>query len=138
MLDGDHCAMDRDTEVKSFYQSRHHFLQRKAEAAAGCMFNCCLLNLYNGGSHHLGWHSDNEKEFGENPTIASVTFGATREFYLRRNVDHAYKLAYFLGNGDMLIMKGSTQKHYMHAVPKRANVEGIRINLTFRQILLSS
>ena len=41
----------------------------KLQGIAGVEFNSCLLNLYRDGSDHMGWHSDNEKLYGDNPTI---------------------------------------------------------------------
>jgi alkylated DNA repair dioxygenase AlkB len=42
-----------------------------------------LLNLYRNGVDSMGWHSDDERELGERPVIASVSLGATRRFRLR-------------------------------------------------------
>ena len=97
-------------------------------------FNCCLLNHYRDGKDHLGWHSDNERLFGPNPTIASVSFGAKRDFVLRKNSDHTDKRVYALGDGDLLIMRGKTQSEWTHNLPKRAS-SGPRFNLTFRNIV---
>ena len=72
---------------------------------------------------------------GEEPTIASVSLGATRDFLLRKNSDHSEKHVFNLSSGDLIIMRGNTQKTWMHAVPRRANVKDGRINLTFRSVL---
>src|SRR3546814_15573076 len=53
------------------------------EAAAGCTFNSALLNLYRGNRDSIGFHSDDEKELGIEPTIASVSFGHERTFILK-------------------------------------------------------
>ncbi|KAA6427985.1 MAG: hypothetical protein FRX49_02647 [Trebouxia sp. A1-2] len=63
----------------------------------------------------------------------SVSFGATRRFLLRSNQDHTDKWSYDLCSGDVLIMKGSTQQHWTHSIPKMTRVA--RINLTFRKIV---
>jgi len=47
-------------------------------------FNSVLLNWYRDGQDSMGWHSDNEKELGQNPVIASLNFGATRRFLFRK------------------------------------------------------
>lgn len=65
----------------------------------------------------------------------SVSFGATRRFLFRRNCDHTDKWSYDLSSGDVLIMKGSTQQHWTHSIPKMLRVTQPRINLTFRQIV---
>ena len=64
----------------------------------------------------------------------SVSLGAPRDFVLRRNTDHSDRLVFSLSHGDVLIMRGTTQKHWMHSVPKRAAAQGERLNLTFRQV----
>lgn len=64
----------------------------------------------------------------------SASFGAARDFIVRRNSDHSQKVTFVLGSGDVLVMGGSMQDHWMHSVPKRAHVPGPRINLTFRTI----
>ena len=65
----------------------------------------------------------------------SVSFGGTRRFLLRQNSDHSEKWACELASGDVLIMKGSTQLHWTHSIPKMLRVSQPRINLTFRQIV---
>ncbi|KAL3132616.1 hypothetical protein ABBQ32_009144 [Trebouxia sp. C0010 RCD-2024] len=110
-------------------------IKAKLQDIAGVEFNSCLLNLYRDGSDHMGWHSDNEKLYGDNPTIGSVSFGATRRFLLRSNSDHSDKWVCDLASGDILIMKGSTQQHWTHSIPKMLRVSQPRINLTFRQIV---
>lgn len=110
-------------------------IKAKLQEIAGVEFNSCLLNLYRDGSDHMGWHSDNEKLYGDDPTIGSVSFGATRRFLLRQNSDHSNKWACELASGDVLVMKGSTQQHWTHSIPKMLRVSQPRINLTFRQIV---
>ncbi|WP_226883391.1 alpha-ketoglutarate-dependent dioxygenase AlkB [Neisseria yangbaofengii] len=44
------------------------------------MFNSCLLNLYSDGLEGMGWHSDGEKELGNESIIASLRLGAIRKF----------------------------------------------------------
>jgi alkylated DNA repair dioxygenase AlkB len=109
-------------------------MQALVEAAVADTFNSCLLNLYRDGKDSQGWHADNEAVYGETPTIASVTLGAPRDFILRRTIDHSTKLAVTLGEGDLLVMRGALQQHWQHSVPKRAHVQGERMNLTFRRI----
>ena len=43
-------------------------------------FNLVFGNLYNDGSHSIGWHSDEDSKMGIDPAIASVSFGAVRKF----------------------------------------------------------
>lgn len=109
-------------------------------AAGGARFDTCLLNLYRDGTDCMGWHADNEALYGgaDAPkTIASASFGAGRAFQLRPTpggrADGRAKLEFELGGGDLLLMCGTTQRDWQHAVPARAKVGGVRINLTFRK-----
>lgn len=54
------------------------------KALPGSSFNSLLLNRYKGGNDYVGWHSDDEKLYGLNPEIASVSFGCEREFFLKK------------------------------------------------------
>ncbi len=109
-------------------------IKRRIEALVGSSFNCVLLNWYRDGRDSLSWHADDEKELGIDPIIASANFGATRDFQMRMNSDHDKKLTIPLKHGTLLVMRGELQRNWKHAVPKRANVDGSRFNLTFRTI----
>ena len=94
-------------------------------------FNACLFNHYRNGEDSMGWHRDNEPEI--NPTcIASVSFGATRDFAIRhRQTKEKWMVS--VGHGDLLVME-NLQRDFDHALPKRLRVEEPRINLTFRAL----
>ncbi|MEM7486883.1 MAG: alpha-ketoglutarate-dependent dioxygenase AlkB [Bacteroidota bacterium] len=104
------------------------------EEEANIQFSTCLLNYYRDGKDSNGWHADNEKELGENPVIASVSFGAERFFHLRHQKDKSLKHKLLLEHGSLLLMKGETQHHWHHQIAKTAKKIGERINLTFRVI----
>jgi alkylated DNA repair dioxygenase AlkB len=105
------------------------------EKATDTKFTGVLLNYYRNGNDSVSWHSDDEKELGKNPIIASVSFGATRTFQLRHKTrKDLKKQAISLSNGSLLLMKGSTQHFWEHQVPKTSKPIGPRINLTFRDI----
>ncbi|AWH31908.1 alpha-ketoglutarate-dependent dioxygenase AlkB [Stenotrophomonas sp. SAU14A_NAIMI4_8] len=97
-------------------------------------FNSVLVIRYRSGGDYMGWHSDDEPELGTEPLIVSLSLGAARRFLLRRRDEPARKAEFLLGHGDLLLMGGSTQRFYQHALPKMARVQGERINLTFRWI----
>ena len=46
-----------------------HCWQEALEHMTGATFDSCLLNLYRDGGDHMGWHSDNERLYGRQPTI---------------------------------------------------------------------
>lgn len=108
-------------------------LKQEVEKITQHCFSTVLLNLYRTGSDSNGWHSDNEKELGINPTIASLSFGASRFFHLKHKKNNkSYKLT--LSSGSLLIMKGETQHKWLHQIPKTKQQVTERINLTFRTI----
>lgn len=110
------------------------YIKEEVENNCGEKFTTVLLNLYRDGKDSNGWHSDNEKELGRNPTIASVSFGAERAFHLQHNSVKEAKQKIILEPGSLLIMKGETQHFWKHQIPKTAKPIAPRINLTFRNI----
>ncbi|WP_111709016.1 alpha-ketoglutarate-dependent dioxygenase AlkB family protein [Lutibacter citreus] len=108
-------------------------LKKLVEEKTGEKFNSCLLNLYHKGDEGLGWHSDDEKELGKNPVIASLSLGSARKFSLKHNKTKQ-KVDLFLEAGSLIAMKGATQENWMHSVPKSKRIVHPRINLTFRYI----
>lgn len=109
-------------------------IKAKVEDFTGHKFTTCLANLYRNGNDSNGWHSDNEKELGKNPIIASVSFGASRFFYLKHKSEKHWKQKLELTSGSLLLMKGETQQNYLHQIAKTKKEIGPRINLTFRII----
>jgi alkylated DNA repair dioxygenase AlkB len=110
-------------------------IKSKIEQATQATFNSALLNFYRNGNDSNGWHRDNEKSLGINPTIASVSFGATRTFQLKHATESTLKTKIELTHGSLLLMKGTTQHHWLHCVPKQPKIEAGRINITFRFII---
>ena len=109
-------------------------IKQKIESIDDNQYNSCLLNLYRDGEDYMGWHQDNEKELGNNPAIASISFGATRTFQLYYKDQPQTKVALELDTGSVLIMKGNTQTFWKHRIPKQKRITESRINLTFRYI----
>eukprot|EP00045_Choanoeca_perplexa_P007045 m.61865 g.61865 ORF g.61865 m.61865 type:complete len:283 (-) comp13905_c0_seq1:349-1197(-) len=122
-------------------------------ARTGIRFNTVLANLYRSGKDSVAWHADDEPVLGQHPTIASLSFGATRRFQLTpklaggveqpictcaRSVEctclaqPAYEC--HLANGSLLLMTGAVQDAWLHQVPKEYHDRGPRVNLTFRCI----
>lgn len=109
-------------------------LKEKTEEATSNKYNCVLLNFYRDGNDSMGWHSDDEKELGTNPIIASVNLGEARRFDFRNKNKHQLKHSIVLQNGSLLLMKGDIQHNWQHQIAKTKRQIGERINLTFRQI----
>ncbi len=96
-------------------------------------FNSCLLNLYHNGSEGMAWHSDGEKDLKKHGAIASVSLGAERKFAFKHKTTKE-KVELYLEHGSLLIMKGTTQDHWMHRLPPTKKIDQPRVNLTFRTI----
>jgi alkylated DNA repair dioxygenase AlkB len=101
-------------------------------------FTSVLLNLYNNGNDKMGWHADNEKELGINPTIASVSLGETRRFDIKHKQNPDLNFKFELTSGSLLIMRGALQHHWLHQIPAQKKLVNPRINLTFRTIKKAS
>lgn len=112
-------------------------LRARVEAATGLRFNSVLANFYRDGADSMGWHADREPAIGPTPAdrwICSLSFGHPRRFVLAHiKRDDRHQLT--LGEGSLLVMRGTTQQHYRHAVPKTKRPVGPRLNLTFRHIV---
>ena len=111
-------------------------LKSQIEVFADATFNSVLLNQYRNGQDSMGWHCDDEPELGIEPTIASLSLGGERAFHLRhkqRKDLETVKL--LLGHGSLLIMRGATQTHWKHQLPKTKQALRCRLNLSFRLIV---
>lgn len=97
-------------------------------------FNSALVSLYRDGQDSVGWHSDDEPELGRRPCIASLSLGAMRRFELRPRDGSSPIRRLDLPPGSLLLMKGDTQRHWRHRVPRARGVVGPRINITFRRV----
>lgn len=110
-------------------------IKNDIEQIANRSFTSVLLNLYRHGSDSNGWHSDNEKELGINPVIASLSFGETRTFHFKHRILKNEKHKLLLKHGSLLLMKGEMQHYWLHQISKTKRHIGQRINLTFRTII---
>lgn len=110
-------------------------LRGSLESATGATYNGVLLNFYRNGDDSIGVHSDNERELGARPVIASVSLGATRTFVLAEKKqfgDRTWRLP--LEHGSLLVMHDDAQARYVHHVPKEPSVTEPRVNLTYRRV----
>lgn len=107
-------------------------LRDACERITGERFDSVLCNLYRDGSDTVGWHADDEPLFGDDPVVASLSFGAARKFAMKRR-DGSGHCSYVLGHGDLLVMGRGVQPDWLHSVPRTRRHVGERINLTFRQ-----
>ena len=109
-------------------------VRARCEEITGCRFNGVLANLYRDGRDSMGWHADDEKSLGADPTIASVSFGAERRFQFRHRASRDI-ITVDLPHNSLLVMAGPCQMFWKHRIaPTTKNVEP-RINLTFRHLI---
>ncbi len=101
-------------------------------AELGEAFSTCGLAYYRDGRDSVAWHGDTiGRGRTEDTMVAIVSVGASRAFLLRpRGGGPAVR--YDVGHGDLLVMGGSAQRTWEHAVPKTARPVGPRISIQFR------
>ena len=108
-------------------------IKRDVEEYSKTTFNSCLVNLYRDGNDYAAWHSDDEKELGKNPSIASISLGGTRRFHLKHKTIEK-RIRFDLEDGSLLLMTGELQHYWSHQLSKTKKIVAPRINLTFRKV----
>ena len=93
-------------------------------------FDSAGLNLYRHGGDSVAWHRDRIPEEVADPIVALVSLGEPRKFLLRKKGGGRSRV-FRLGEGDLLVTGGQTQRRYEHTVPKVATA-GPRISVAFR------
>ena len=133
-----------DNEVEYTYSGkklqRHNWnnllleIKEKIENITSFKFNSVLANLYRDGNDSMGLHSDDEKELGKNPVIASLSLGETREIYFKHK-NKKLNLIIPQVSDQLIVMHGKTQEYWKHEIKKTKKIKKPRINLTFRNII---
>ncbi|MGR9105962.1 MAG: alpha-ketoglutarate-dependent dioxygenase AlkB family protein [Gammaproteobacteria bacterium] len=112
-------------------------IKSRLESYSNQSFNSVLCNCYRDGKDSLGWHADKERELGPDPTIGSVSLGATRTFRIRHRLSgDTYDIS--MESGSLIIMAGCLQRYWRHCVPKTCEALRPRISLSFRSIVPSA
>lgn len=109
-------------------------LKALIEAETGERFNSCLLNLYHSGEEGMAWHSDSETDLEKDGAIGSLSFGAERKFAFKHKQSKE-KVELVLEHGSLLVMKDTTQTHWLHRLPPTKKITRPRVNLTFRSMV---
>ena len=133
-----------DNEIEYTYSGkklqRHNWnnllleIKEKIENITSFKFNSVLANLYRDGNDSMGLHSDDEKELGNNPVIASLSLGESREIYFKHK-NKKSNLVIPQVSGQLMVMHGKTQEYWKHEIKKTKKIKKPRINLTFRNII---
>lgn len=112
-------------------------IKGRVDATLGVPFNSVLVNYYRDGDDSMGEHADDEPELGPSPDnilIASVSLGARRRLLVRHRRRRTVE-EFVLGEGNLFVMGGTTQRYFRHRVPRAAAAVGPRMNLTFRVVV---
>jgi len=102
-------------------------------AELGEPFRTAGLCLYRDGRDSVAWHGDTTgRGSREDTMVAILSLGTPRALLLRPREGGSRPLRYEVGHGDLLVMGGSCQRTWEHAVPKTAQPVGARISVQFR------
>jgi alkylated DNA repair dioxygenase AlkB len=125
------CGEGEDLPDPALEEMRRE-LDVRYEAELGEPFVTAGLCLYRDGRDSVTWHGDRIGRGSTTDTIvAIVSLGSPRALMLRPR-GGGPALRYELGHGDLLVMGGSCQRTWEHAVPKTARPAGPRISVQFR------
>jgi alkylated DNA repair dioxygenase AlkB len=106
-------------------------------AELGEAFVTAGMCLYRDGRDSVAWHGDTQgRSFTEDTMVAIVSFGSPRPLLLRPR-GGGESLRFPLGHGDLIVMGGSCQRTWEHAIPKTAKPVGPRVSVQFRPIGVS-
>jgi alkylated DNA repair dioxygenase AlkB len=150
------CFYGEDAELPDpVLEACRHALSQHYRAELGEPFRTAGLCLYRDGRDSVAWHGDTiGRGSTEDTMVAILSLGTARPLLLRprggptaaatraggKGVDgdggsggaSSGTLRYHLGHGDLLVMGGSCQRTWEHAVPKSARSTGPRISVQFR------
>lgn len=132
--DGDYSYSGVTLKAQPWGKEGLYFIKQRIEKATGFSYSIGIGNQYRDGNDHIGWHSDDSKEMGKSPAIASLSLGATRKFQLRHKQTkqvHTFELTH----GSLFVMLPGCQEQYHHRICK-ASGAGLRINWTFRPLAI--
>jgi len=103
------------------------------EAELGERFRTAGLCLYRDGRDSVAWHGDRIGRARDQDTmVAILSVGSPRQLMLRPRHGGAATMRLPLGHGDLVVMGGSCQRTWDHAIPKTAKDVGPRISIQFR------
>jgi alkylated DNA repair dioxygenase AlkB len=122
-------------EPREFTPMARRLLERVRDRTS-VPFNHVLVNRYRSGDDSMGLHADDEPELGPDPVVAIVSLGTARRLVVKpRRTRERDRQEFELGDGALLVMGGTCQRHYVHGVPRQTQIESERISLTFRRLL---
>lgn len=130
------CFYQEDAELPDpALEACRRRLSEHYRAELGEPFRTAGLCLYRDGRDSVAWHGDTiGRGSTEDTMVAILSLGTARPLLLRPRAtgSGARTVRYSLGHGDLLVMGGSCQRTWEHAVPKSARSTGPRISVQFR------
>ena len=110
-------------------------LNRHYAGELGEEFVTAGMCLYRDGRDSVAWHGDTLGRSATTDTmVAIVSFGSPRNLMLRPRAGGHETLRFPQGHGDLIVMGGSCQRTWEHAIPKTARPVGPRVSVQFRPI----
>ena len=104
-------------------------------AELGEPFVTAGMCLYRDGRDSVAWHGDTlGRSSSEDTMVAIVSFGSPRNLMLRPRAGGAETRRFPQGHGDLIVMGGSCQRTWEHAIPKTAKPVGPRVSVQFRPV----
>jgi alkylated DNA repair dioxygenase AlkB len=124
---GEDAALPHPLLTEARTALNHHY-----EAELGEPFRTAGLCYYRNGQDSVAWHGDTKgRGSTEDTMVAILSIGAPRTLLLRPRTGGP-PLKHALGHGDLLVMGGSCQRTWEHAIPKTTKPVGPRISIQFR------
>ncbi len=124
---------EQDTLPDPLLDDVHAALDAHYAEELGERFATAGLCFYRDGRDSVAWHGDRiGRSRTQDTMVAILSLGAPRALLLRPNGGGDPAVRHHLGHGDLLVMGGSCQRTWEHAVPKTARPVGPRISVQFR------
>ncbi len=98
----------------------------------GVEFDSVLINFYRDGRDGVAWHGDTVRKRLDRAVVVTIGLGERRRFLLRPGTTGPAAMTLKTGHGDLIVMGGSCQRTWEHAVPKTARPVGPRISVQLR------
>ena len=109
-------------------------ITKKVNKVLSTNFNTILYNIYKDGTDTIGWHKDKEKGWEIDTGVATLSFGADRDFGIKEESTSIVK--YILHQkGHVVYLPYPMNHNHLHGIPKRMKIKHPRISLTFREIV---
>jgi alkylated DNA repair dioxygenase AlkB len=128
------CFYDEDEDLPDpALDEAKRLLDERYAPELGEPFRTAGLCLYRDGRDSVAWHGDRiGRGSTEDTMVAIISIGAPRALLLRPRGGGGPTLRNELGHGDLIVMGGSCQRTWEHAIPKSARATGPRISIQFR------